>query len=417
MDKSGSYLLQTFTASAESEVKRLKAQVALFWKKEIQFYRLFGLKDSMNVLECGSGPGYLVEKLLAEFPNSHYTALEVDPYLFKILEKNATVNEQKRYDVVQQSIMNTGFSDNSYDFIITRLVLEHLPDPIGAVKEIYRILKPHGKAVLIANDFEFHLRTYPDIPELKILYDAYCRSRQAEGGNPKIGRELPQILKRAGFVNIDMEIACAHSEITGDELFLKSEGVGISAQLVKDGYLTREALDKISIQWHALLNKDDHAFYRQIFMAAGEKNPNAQPEGYKKSQKPTQHNINKSLCAYIKKADQTLKFELIEKYLCEQVAETLNFKLSDLRPDLSLLDIGFDSLAAVEVRNIIKSEMGIDISVAAFFEGHSIKDISRLLLDEFMQNDNISDTSPVISKSESDGEDKIDTDVWEDGVI
>ncbi len=414
MEQTGSYQLQTFTANAGSEVKRLKAQVDLFWKKEIKFYRMFGLKDSMTVLECGSGPGYLIENLSAEFPNSSFTALEVDSYLFDILKQNAAMNGQKRYDVIQQSIMSTGLPDNTYDFVITRLVLEHLPDPIGAARELYRVLKTGGKAVFVANDFDFHLRTCPDIPELKKLYDAYCRSRQAGGGNPKIGRELPGILKQAGFVNIDMEIACAHSEITGDRLFLESEGIGISSQLVKEGYLTREALDEIAVQWHALLGSDNHAFYRQIFMAVGEKNPRAMPKNFiKKPEQSVRHNYNKSLAADIKTIEQPRKLELIEKYLCEQVAGALDVEVSGLRSDLSLIDQGFDSLSAVELKNIIKSETGADISVAEFFEGRCIKDISRLLLDSLMKNNKKTERISADSRNNHARKEKKDSDIWE----
>lgn len=39
-------------------------------------------------------------------------------------------------------------SDNSYDFIICNHVLEHVPDDLVAMKEILRILKPEGTALL-----------------------------------------------------------------------------------------------------------------------------------------------------------------------------------------------------------------------------------------------------------------------------
>jgi ubiquinone/menaquinone biosynthesis C-methylase UbiE len=74
-------------------------------------------------------------------------------------------------------------------------VLEHLPDPIKAIQEALRIIKPGGKAVFVDNDLTMHIMTHPHIPELGELYHAYCQSREVEGGNPKIGRELPTLLK------------------------------------------------------------------------------------------------------------------------------------------------------------------------------------------------------------------------------
>ena len=42
------------------------------------------------------------------------------------------------------------------------------------------------------------MRTYLDFPELKDLYEAYCRARQDDGGNPKIGRQLPNLYNFCG---------------------------------------------------------------------------------------------------------------------------------------------------------------------------------------------------------------------------
>lgn len=82
------------------------------------------------------------------------------------------------------------FADNSFDFVIARMVLEHLPNPLDAVKEVYRVLKTAEKGVFIDNDFDMHLRAHPDIAELTELYEAYCRCRVSDGGNPRIGREF-----------------------------------------------------------------------------------------------------------------------------------------------------------------------------------------------------------------------------------
>ncbi len=167
--------------------------------------------------------------------------------------------------------MDTKLPGDTYDFAVARLLIEHLPDPVRAAREVYRILKPTGKAVFIDNDFEMHLVTYPPIPELRELYQAYCQARCAEGGNPRIGRELPIILKKTGFINIDFEVIAAHNEIVGDDIFFKSQGVGIPTKLVRDGYLSSELLGKISVQWRNIVRNQNHAIIRQLYMGIGEK--------------------------------------------------------------------------------------------------------------------------------------------------
>ncbi len=271
MNNPGSYQIKTIASSINKEIERLKSQVDLFWGKELKHYIEYGLKDGMVLVELGSGPGFITKNLMDKFKNMNITSVEIEPILVDYANNYLKEKKYDRFKIIQKSIMETGLEDNTFDFAIIRLLLEHLPDPVGAIREVYRILKPGGKAIFIDNDFEMHIMTYPQILMLRDLYDAYCESRYAEGGNPKIGRELPVILKKGGFSHIDFEIISAHSEILGEEIFQKSEGIGIPSKLVKDGYLSSKALAKISIEWRDMLKSGTHAIVRQLFMCYGEK--------------------------------------------------------------------------------------------------------------------------------------------------
>jgi len=232
----------------------------------------------------------------------------------------------KRYEIEEQSIMNMKFPDDSFDFVITRLVLEHLPDPIGATKEVYRVLRPGGKAVFVDNDFEMHLRCYPDIPELNQLYDAYCRARISEGGNPKIGRELPDILKKCHFRNVDLEIIVAHSEIVGDDIFIRSEGSGIPAKLVEDGYMTNDLFDRIARKWFELMQNENHALFRQLFIAGGEKILVQQSQ----STKPDIHDVPSQDISLQKDIpeNEIEQRQFVENYVLKLIAGLLNTSAS-----------------------------------------------------------------------------------------
>jgi len=50
--------------------------------------------------------------------------------------------------MVKQDITGTTFDDNSFDIIFCAHVLEHIPDDIKAMRELRRILKPDGFAIL-----------------------------------------------------------------------------------------------------------------------------------------------------------------------------------------------------------------------------------------------------------------------------
>lgn len=51
-------------------------------------------------------------------------------------------------DVIRMDILATGLETNSVDLLIANHVLEHVEDDLKAINEIFRVLKPGGRAVL-----------------------------------------------------------------------------------------------------------------------------------------------------------------------------------------------------------------------------------------------------------------------------
>ncbi len=403
MAAQSSYKIQAFSVDTGNEIERLKAQVELFWSKELVFYSLFGLMDGMKIVECGCGPGLVGQKLLKAFPNSHVTAFEIDPLLVETAKRNARLWKLERYEVTERSIMNTGLENDTYDFAITRLVLEHLSDPVGAAKEVNRILKPGGKALFIDNDFEFHMRTHPDIPELRELYNAYCAARQKDGGNPKIGRELPGILKLACFSNIDLQIINAHNEVVGDEIFLRSEGSGIPAQLVKDGFLTGQAYSQIAVKWNEMLRTENHAIFRQLFLCVGEKGPNGDSvnDNLNESVLPmeisneTTNKEQKQRSAAKKLAEDYESYEAprnsAEKKVAEIWENILGFE--NIGININFFEAGGSSIHAPEIVARIEKSFATELSMVDLFDYPTIALLAEHLEPQKQRKEDLSSSA------------------------
>ncbi len=266
-----SYKISKISSNVQREINRLKGQVDLFWNNEKKHYEEFGLRDGMKVVEYGSGPGFMSEKLLENYPNMEVTMIEFDSFLAQYSDDYLSERFSGRYNVYVRSVLDSQLQENTYDYAIVRLLIEHLPDPCLAMREVKRVLKTGGKAICVDNDFEMHIMTYPKISELRLFYDVYCKARESEGGNPRIGRELPQILKQSGYTNVDFDIISAHNQIVGDEIFFQSEGISIASKLVKDGLLTSKDLAGISVAWRNVIRNGEHSIVRQLFVAVGEK--------------------------------------------------------------------------------------------------------------------------------------------------
>lgn len=382
-----SYKIHQFAASASHEVQRLRAQVDLFWGKELRCLQQFGLTDGMRVLECGSGPGFLVEKLLKAFPNSHVTGVEIDPYLVDKSRETLAGTGADRCEIFEGSITSLPFADGTFDFVIARLVLEHLPDPVAAAREMRRVLKTGGKVVVIDNDFDLHLRCYPEIPELRDLYEAYCRCRVSQGGNPRIGRQLPVTLEDAGFGNVDLEIVVAHNRVVGDQSFLRSEGSGIPAQLAKDGFLSRDVLDRLTERWHDALQQPDHSLVRQLYVAVGEKladdggprgpgggGRNAAPAaGLKRDRAARSEPV---LAGQAASGAAAASEQDVEKIFSRIWAQLLG--VAEVGADDNFFDLGGDSILLVDVVTQAR-EQGFDLTPVTIFEHPTVRALARHL--------------------------------------
>lgn len=100
-------------------------------------------------------------------------------------------------DVVYLDLMNISFEENSFDIVLCSHVLEHIPDDITAMKEIFRVLKPGGWAILQVPLDEERSSTFEDFSitdpvERKALFGQHDHVRV-------YGRDYADRLQNAGF--------------------------------------------------------------------------------------------------------------------------------------------------------------------------------------------------------------------------
>jgi len=100
------------------------------WRKEL----LKGVEG--KVLEIGVGIG----NNLKYYPlNCEVTAIDIDK---KALDKARKVSiKYENYHIIEMDGQALKFKDKTFDYVITPLSLCSMPDQIGALTEIYRVLK------------------------------------------------------------------------------------------------------------------------------------------------------------------------------------------------------------------------------------------------------------------------------------
>ncbi|MBD0740419.1 methyltransferase domain-containing protein [Streptomyces sp. CBMA29] len=87
-------------------------------------------------------------------------------------------------------------ADGSVDRARTDRVLQHVADPVRALCEAHRVLRPGGRLVLGEPDWDTLTVDHPD-EELSRAYTRYVTDEVIR--NARIGRQLPRLAAEAGF--------------------------------------------------------------------------------------------------------------------------------------------------------------------------------------------------------------------------
>lgn len=104
--------------------------------------------DSFNkLLDAGCGTAPMISLLSEEYPDAHFTGLDLTPEMISQAKKKKIANAE----FVVGDCENMPFEDGSFDVVINSQSFHHYPDPQAFFNEVARVLKPGGKLVLRDN--------------------------------------------------------------------------------------------------------------------------------------------------------------------------------------------------------------------------------------------------------------------------
>jgi ubiquinone/menaquinone biosynthesis C-methylase UbiE len=115
------------------------------------------------VLEVAPGPGYLAVEL-ARLGTLSVSGLDISHTFVRMAADNAArAGVSVRF--LQGNAASMPFEDNSFDFLVCRAAFKNFTEPVRALDEMHRVLRPGGEALII------DLRS--DVPPAEI--DAYIK--------------------------------------------------------------------------------------------------------------------------------------------------------------------------------------------------------------------------------------------------
>jgi ubiquinone/menaquinone biosynthesis C-methylase UbiE len=228
-------------------------------------YLLPELTPGLDLLDLGCGPGTITLDLAARVAPGNVLGIDAAP----------DVIAQAQARVAESGVSNVTFAtgdayaldvaDASFDVVHAHQVLQHLVDPVAALREIHRVLRPGGTLAVRDSDYD-SFAWAPEAPPLDRWLEIYQQVTARNGGEANAGRYLLGWVQEAGFTDIratsstwtfaDPESRAWWSDLWADRVLLSA----FADQAVDYGVADRDELAAIAAGWREWAHAPDGFF-------------------------------------------------------------------------------------------------------------------------------------------------------------
>ena len=214
------------------------------------------LEPGMRLLDAGCGPGTVTAGLARAVAPGEVIGIDVAP----------GVLDHARAHAAGEGIDNVTFvdSDGSFDVVYANQLLQHLTDPVRAIREMRRVLRPGGLLAVRDGDYAT-MSPSPKFPEFEDWNRLYHQTAYHNGAEPDAGRAVPGWVRAAGFPEIELHpnvvaLDGEEARIWGRTWSQRILYSSVAEQALEYGYATQADLERLSHAW-ATWAESESPFY------------------------------------------------------------------------------------------------------------------------------------------------------------
>ena len=229
-----------------------------------------------RVLEAGCGVGAQTVTLAKNSPHALITSVDISETSLLEAKRKAAEAGLNNVQFQQADIFNLPYGQDSFDHIFVCFVLEHLAQPVFALRKLKSHLKNGGTITVIEGD---HGSVYfhPDSEAAHKAIQCQVELQRRAGGNAMIGRELYPLLQQAGLNSVSVSPRMVYVDASKPELvegFTKKTFTamteGIREAAIKAGIIEQKVFDQ-GIRDLYRTAEADGVFCYTFFKAIGKK--------------------------------------------------------------------------------------------------------------------------------------------------
>jgi ubiquinone/menaquinone biosynthesis C-methylase UbiE len=224
-------------------------------------YLLPALRPGLDVLDVGCGPGTITVDLAARVAPGRVLGIDVSPD--PLAEARAAAERAGVAVTVEVGdVYALAAADDSFDVVHAHQVLQHLTDPVAALREMARVCRPGG--VIAVRDVDYGaFVTFPADAGLDRWLDLYHRVARRNGAEPDAGRRLLAWAHAAGLRDVTATTSswcystAAEREWWGTSWAGRATASSFAEQAVAYGLASSADLEEIAAAWLRWRDSDD----------------------------------------------------------------------------------------------------------------------------------------------------------------
>lgn len=164
-------------------------------------YLLPSLRPGQSLLDVGCGPATITADLAERVAPGPVVAMDNAEQAVRTARETLDGRGMGQVTVETGDVYALAHADASFDVVHAHQVLQHLTDPVAALREMRRVVKPGG--VVAARDSDYAAMTwYPHDPALTAWLDLYHAVARGNGAEPDAGRQLLAWARAAGYSDV-----------------------------------------------------------------------------------------------------------------------------------------------------------------------------------------------------------------------
>ena len=225
-------------------------------------YLLPQLTAGVDVLDVGCGPGTITVDFAARVAPGKVVGVDAAS---EIIEQAAAMASREGVSNVEFAVGDTyqlDFENDSFDIVHTHQMLQHIAQPVAALREFRRVAKPDGVVAAREADYAGTV-IYPLTPGLALWADVYQQVHRSSGGEPDAGRRVKAWAREAGFSDVEStaSVWCFSSEADrawwGGMWAKRVLESAFADRALEAGIATQDQLQEISDAWSDWAADDD----------------------------------------------------------------------------------------------------------------------------------------------------------------